>query len=104
DFAVADCWARNLRFASRIGRGTAPGREGPMKGLLLVLFWPEAVWRPLRDTPLEPGRLMFRLVLPLALACAFALQIGTAGLVVDPDRVDARFVPLTAPILFATWL
>lgn len=75
-----------------------------MKGLLLVLFWPEAVWRHLRDTPLEPGRLMFRMVVPLALACAFALQIGTASLVVDPDRIDARLGPITAPILFATWL
>ena len=75
-----------------------------MKGLLLVLFWPEAVWRHLRDAPLAPGRLIFRLALPLALACAFALQIGTGSYNVDADRVDASIGPITAPIFFATWL
>lgn len=75
-----------------------------MKGLLLVLFWPEAVWRNLRDAPLAPGRLIFRLALPLALACAFALQVGTGSFNVDADSVPPQFGPITAPIFFALWL
>ena len=39
-----------------------------MRGLLLVLFWPDAVWRHLRESPLRPGRLIFRLAVPLTLA------------------------------------
>lgn len=78
-----------------------------MKGLLLVLFWPEAVWRHLREAPLQPGRLIFRLAVPLALACAFALQIGTSRFNVDAEHAehaDAPIGPITAPIFFGTWL
>lgn len=75
-----------------------------MRGLLLVLFWPDAVWRHLRESPLPPGRLIFRLGVPLTLACAFALQIGTGRFNVDASEADARIEPITAPIFFATWL
>jgi len=75
-----------------------------MRGLLLVLFWPDAVWRHLREAPLAPRRLIFRLAVPLALACAFALQIGTGSFNVDAGRVEARTEPVTAPIFFAIWL
>ncbi len=75
-----------------------------MKGLLLILFWPDAVWRHLRAAPMAPVRLIFRLAVPLALACAFALQIGTGSFNVDAGRVGARIEPITAPIFFATWL
>ena len=75
-----------------------------MKGLLLVLFWPDAVWRHLRDAPLAPGRLIFRLALPLALVGAFALQIGTGRFHVDSARFDAPLAPVPAPMIFATWL
>ncbi|MCO5101846.1 MAG: YIP1 family protein [Burkholderiaceae bacterium] len=75
-----------------------------MRGLLLVLFWPDAVWRHLRETPLAPRRLIFRLAVPLALGCAFALQIGTGSFNVDAARADARIGPITAPIFFAIWL
>jgi hypothetical protein len=74
-----------------------------MKGLLLVLFWPDAVWRHLREAPLAPGRLIFRLALPLALACAFALQIGTGRWSFDLGS-DVSPASATAPIIFATWL
>lgn len=75
-----------------------------MKGLLLILFWPDAVWRHLREAPLAPGRLIFRLALPLALACAFALQVGTTSFNVGTARADAQIGPITAPIFFATLL
>ncbi len=75
-----------------------------MRGLLLVLFWPDAVWRHLRDAPLAPGRLIFRLAIPLALACAFALQIGTGIFNVDAAARGTRIEPITAPIFFAMWL
>lgn len=75
-----------------------------MKGLVLVLFWPDAVWRHLRDAPLAPGRLIFRLALPIALACAFALQVGTTPFNVDADRASPTLAPITAPIFFGTWL
>ncbi len=75
-----------------------------MRGLLLVLFWPEAVWRHLRESPLSPGRLIFRMAVPLALACAFALQIGTGRFNVDVAQAAPRIEPITAPIFFATWL
>ena len=75
-----------------------------MKGLLLVLFWPDAVWRHLRDAPLAPGRLIFRLALPLTLACAFALRIGTGPFNAGTERFDVPLAPVSAPIIFATWL
>ena len=75
-----------------------------MKGLLLILFWPDAVWRHLREAPLPPGRLIFRLAVPLALVCAFALQVGTGTFNVDAGRDAPRIEPITAPIFFATWL
>lgn len=46
-----------------------------MKGLLLVLVWPEAVWRHLRERPLPAARLV-RMAVPLSLACAIALHLG----------------------------
>lgn len=75
-----------------------------MRGLVLVLFWPDAVWRNLRAAPLPPGRLILRLVVPLSLASAFTLQIATSHFNVDVDRIEAPFGAATAPVLFATWL
>lgn len=75
-----------------------------MKGLLLVLFWPDAVWRHLRDAPMQPHRLIFRLAVPLALACALALQLGTGSFNVDVDRIGTGIGPVSAPILFAIGL
>lgn len=79
-----------------------------MRSLVLILVWPEAVWRYLRDRPLPAVPLILRLVLPFSIACALALQLGLAAF--DPDWSDkwdrvgtAPFGGASAPLLFTIW-
>lgn len=76
-----------------------------MKRVLLMLFWPQAVWEHLRARPRSVPGLMLRIVLPFAVAIAIAVQVGISVLNAhwspawgyNPDPIFGR---ATAPMAF----
>jgi hypothetical protein len=51
-----------------------------MRRLLLLVFWPRAVWADLRARPVAPGRLLLGVLLPLALGITLAHRVGAVWL------------------------
>jgi hypothetical protein len=47
-----------------------------MRRLVLLLFWPRAVWADVSARPVPPARLLFGVLLPLALAITLAHEVG----------------------------
>jgi len=76
-----------------------------MKRLVLVLFWPDAVWTHLRSRPRSVSNLMLGVALPFALVVAIAVQVGisvfnsdwSADWGYNPDPIFGR---ATAPMAF----
>lgn len=80
-----------------------------MRSVLLILVWPHAVWRCLREDPLPAGRLMLRLLLPFSIVCTgalyFALSRYEAQWQNQPLAADYPLLGATGvPVLFATGL
>lgn len=80
-----------------------------MRSVLLVLVWPNAVWRCLRERPLPAGRLMFRLVLPFSLVCTAVLYLALSRYEAQwQHRALGADYPLfgtaSVPMLFTTWV
>jgi len=69
-----------------------------MKRLVLVLFWPEAVWTLVRTRPRPVPTLMLGIALPFAIVIAIAVQVGISVLNSDwsadwgynPDPIFGR--------------
>ena len=78
-----------------------------MRRLLLLVFWPRAVWADLRARPVAPGRLLLGVLLPLALGITLALSAVFAWLAPwcggrrDFDASLAVATWGTAPLLVA---
>ncbi len=79
-----------------------------MRGVLLILVWPHAVWRCLREHPLPAGQLMLRLVLPFSIVCTGALYFALSRYeaqwqqrALGPDY--PLFGAAGVPMLFTTW-
>jgi hypothetical protein len=54
-----------------------------MRRLVLLCFWPRAVWADLLARPASPRQLVLGVLLPLALGVTLAHRVGTAWLNVD---------------------
>lgn len=54
-----------------------------MRRLVLLLFWPRAVWADLAAHPVPPRRIVFGMLLPFAVAISAAHQVGLTWLNAD---------------------
>lgn len=79
-----------------------------MRSVVLILVWPNAVWRCLREHPLPAGQLMVRLVLPFSIVCTGALYFALSRYEAQWQHGSAgsdypSFGTAGLPMLFTTW-